>query len=76
MRGLRVTIRTNYRKPVLLTLLCLSGCATTKLEPIAVACPKPQVTPELLQPARHQAWDALMTLLPQALPNAPTTAPN
>ena len=42
-----------------------SGCASQKVvdQPVAVPCPKIQISQELLQPAQHQAWDNLTTLL-------------
>ena len=66
-----------YRMPALALALSLQACATPApvLQPIRVQCPKPQITPELLQEPPHLAWDKLMSYLATPLPNAPPPAP-
>ncbi len=59
-------------------LITLAGCTTPKtvLEPVAVPCPKVEVSPELLSPPKHQAKDDLTQLLAPGSPSATPTKPN
>lgn len=56
----------------------LAGCSPLKPDqpPQVIQCPKTQVTPELLQPARHQAMDRLQDFLQTLPPSATPTEPN
>ena len=58
-------------------LILVSGCATSPPvpQPIAVVCPKPVITPTLLQMPPELAWDRLMTLLPPRSPSVGPTGP-
>src|SRR5215469_9214795 len=51
----------------ILLMTLLSGCATPR--PVAVACPKPQISPELLQPPERSAQTDLLNYLQQLPPS-------
>lgn len=65
----------NYLPPALGSLLLLSACATQKpeLQPVAVPCPVPQVSPQLLLPAQRQAHQDLLRFAQPSTPRTSTT---
>lgn len=57
----------------MLWLLSLGGCSPVRPDPVAVVCPKVQVSPELLQPAQTVAMQKLLDYLQTQSLNAAGT---
>jgi len=67
---------TLRRIPLLTICLGLTACSSSppvKTVPVVVQCPKPQISPELLQPAKRQALLTLLDYLSPPEKSAPPT---